>query len=145
MFFWRSSHNTYLIGRQLIGRSSAAAYTHALTCGARCVEIDAWSSPQGLVVTHGYTLTHSVSLKDVCKAIGDAVTENDWPVMVSLECHVGVPEQPEMIKIMEDAWGEKLLRRQIDGLDVERVTPADLRGKILLMVRCSFRCVSGFR
>lgn len=75
---------------------------------------------------------------DVCKAIGDAVNEGDWPVMVSLECHVGVEDQPEMTWIMEDAWGDRLVRNQVEGLDVERVTPKVLRGKILLMVSSLF-------
>jgi hypothetical protein len=59
--FLRSSHNTYLLSRQLIGRSSAAPYTHVLSDrNCRCVEIDVWPSKNGPIVTHGYTLSQSV-------------------------------------------------------------------------------------
>lgn len=105
-----------------------------LTHGARCVEIDVWPSSQGPIVTHGHTFSKSVPFKDVCKAIYDAVANDDWPVMVSLECHVGVEDQPEMIQIMEQTWGDKLVRQKVDDLDVEKVTPRILKGKILLMV-----------
>jgi len=133
-YFISSSHNTYLLGRQLIGRSSSTVYSHVLTHGARCIEIDVWPSSKGLVVTHGYTLSKSVPFAEVCEAISGAVSDEDWPVMVSLECHVGVPDQPGMVQIMEQAWGNKLVRHQVAGLDVERVTPLALRGKIILLV-----------
>lgn len=59
----RTSHNTYLLSRQLVGRASAAPYTHVLSDrNCRCVEIDVWPSKNGPIVTHGYTLSESVSL-----------------------------------------------------------------------------------
>ncbi|KAE9384987.1 PLC-like phosphodiesterase [Gymnopus androsaceus JB14] len=128
--FVSSSHNTYLLSRQLVGRASAGSYNHALSRGAHCVEIDVWpsSSPEGLVVTHGYTFTKGTSFQKVCEAIGagvDALGPDTWPVLISLECHVGPEGQKNMVSIMRNAWGEKL---------IVKLTPADLKGKIILMV-----------
>jgi phosphatidylinositol phospholipase C delta len=41
-YFISSSHNTYLPGNQLSGKSSAAEYRKVLRRGCRCVEIDVW-------------------------------------------------------------------------------------------------------
>ncbi|KAI0125181.1 phosphatidylinositol-specific phospholipase C [Xylariales sp. AK1849] len=41
-YFISSSHNTYLSGNQLSGKSSAAEYKKVLLRGCRCVEIDVW-------------------------------------------------------------------------------------------------------
>ncbi|QRV86152.1 phosphatidylinositol-specific phospholipase C [Ceratobasidium sp. AG-Ba] len=132
-YFVSSSHNTYLLSRQIFAKSSAASYTHVLTHGGRCVEIDAWDSSEGPIVTHGYAFTQSISFQSVCEAIGQAVGPNDLPVMVSLECHASPSTQETMVKIMTETWGDKLLSREIEGIEgMARLR--DVRGKILLMV-----------
>lgn len=130
----RSSHNTYLMAKQLLGNSTATTYTHVLSHGARCVEIDVWPSVKGLIVTHGHTFSKSVPFLDVCEAIGSSISINDWPVFVSLECHVGAESQQEMIDIMEQTWGDKLVKEVLHGTTPESVSPQELKGKILLMV-----------
>jgi Phosphatidylinositol-specific phospholipase C, X domain len=108
---------------------------------ARCVEIDAWyTSAKGPIVTHGHTFTGSIPFKDVCQAINEVVVPNDPPVFISLECHVDVDKQPELVKIMEDVWGDKLLREKLQHLGDRKVSPNDLRGRIVMMV-CFFSCV----
>jgi phosphatidylinositol phospholipase C delta len=116
----------------------------------RCVEIDVWPSANGPIVTHGYTLSTTVRpspsrsinpadvaqvpFDSVCAAIGAAVTETDWPVWISLECHVNAEGQPQLVEIMRRAWGDKLVTEHVRTPDGRPVAPRDLKGRILLMV-----------
>ncbi|KAF8585238.1 PLC-like phosphodiesterase [Ramaria rubella] len=136
-YFISSSHNTYLLGFQLFGSVSAEAYTHVLSHHCRCVEIDVWppAEPSGKpIVTHGHTFSQHILFSDVCIAIGNAVHPDSWPVMVSLECHLDIPDQDEIVKIMKETWGEKLVQQAVEGVDSKNITPGELRGRIVLMV-----------
>lgn len=91
-----------------------------------------------------YALT-AASLQGVCEAIGEAVKADDLPVTVSLECHVDYDKQPELVHIMKEVWGDKLVTERIHRNVVEvvsdiihhshtEVSPDDLKGRIFLMV-----------
>ncbi|OCB89632.1 PLC-like phosphodiesterase [Sanghuangporus baumii] len=143
-YFVSTSHNTYLLGDQLWGKSSASAYTHVLTNGAHCVEIDVWpseKSTQGPIVTHGWTLTSDILFRDVCLAIKEGLEkkEDDWPVFVSLECHVEPEGQSELVTIMKETWGETLVSGHVEGYDKDdgsqrHVSPRELKNRIVMMI-----------
>ncbi|KAG9023978.1 Phospholipase C, partial [Serendipita sp. 407] len=143
-YFICSSHNTYLIGNQLVGDSSVEGYIRALLGGCRSVEMDIYDGPSGglgitavnaistevgdlkedleqavsmvqgavdseenvagvqasggadakelipgePIVTHGGTLTSSVSVRRICEAIERyAFVTSPYPVIISGEVH----------------------------------------------------------
>ncbi|TVY69792.1 1-phosphatidylinositol 4,5-bisphosphate phosphodiesterase delta-4 [Fusarium oxysporum f. sp. cubense] len=67
-----SSHNTYLLGRQVAGQSSVKGYISALIRGYRCVENDCWDGNSGQPeVNHGHSLTTSISFREVIATINN--------------------------------------------------------------------------
>lgn len=154
-YFISSSHNTYLLGHQLHGQSSATAYETALNTGSRCVEIDAWDDEDNKdepKVTHGYTLVSHIPFRAVCETIRDVVDREAAqssnaqgyraaPIMLSLENHCGPYGQQRLVEIMREVFGGRLLSRAIrekghreqEG-DSDRVTLAELGSKIVLIV-----------
>lgn len=78
-------------------------------------------------------MSKGVPFFDVCRAIGSRVTAESWPILVSLECHIEVEGQKELVKQMLEAWGEKLVKGKIHNSQ-GHLTPVDVKGKILLMV-----------
>ncbi|KAG1759547.1 PLC-like phosphodiesterase [Suillus occidentalis] len=119
-------HKKYLLAWQVLGRASAECYTHVLSKNARCVEIDVGGLPRDQ--------SRSVTFQAVYEAIGEAIYDKDWPVIVSLECHVPITHQDELMDIMKDAWGIKLVQELLEGIGSDAISPRDLKGKILLMV-----------
>ena len=159
-YFICSSHNTYLLGRQIAGDSSIEGYIRALQRGCRCVEIDVWDGDSqdeleamgdGIklenddnsnvggesepVVSHGRTFTTSISLLNVIKTIKKyAFMTSPYPVILSLEVHCNKANQLKMITILKEILGDMLVQVPIAnwfGLP----SPKDLKHKILIKVK----------
>lgn len=59
---------------------------------------------------------------------------DNWPVFVSLECHVEVEGQKELVEIMRECWGERLLSSRVEGVQGDNVSPGELKNRIVMMV-----------
>ncbi|KAG9234169.1 putative 1-phosphatidylinositol-4,5-bisphosphate phosphodiesterase 1 [Amylocarpus encephaloides] len=137
-YFISSSHNTYLLGRQVAGQSSVEAYISALAQGCRCVEVDCWNGNDGQpVVMHGRTLTSQVSFRDVMSTISKyAFAKSPYPLWISLEVHCNPAQQAWMAAIIKETCGSKLVTGPLDGLPTEQLpSPSQLMNRILIKVK----------
>ncbi|EGT45328.1 hypothetical protein CAEBREN_19157 [Caenorhabditis brenneri] len=109
-YFIDSSHNTYCAGNQMvyaIGHCSAEVemYRQALLGGCRCVELDVWDNKDkdgDPVITHGPTAVmgmNEIGLKET----------TPYPVILSIENHLGRRQQEKMVQIFRHVFGDLLL------------------------------------
>jgi hypothetical protein len=111
-YYINSSHNTYLEGNQLTGKSSANAYINALVRGCKLVEIDCWDGSDGEPeVYHGHTLTSRVKFADViaaCKEFG--FSTSPYPLILTLEQHCSPAQQLRIADILTSILGDDMIR-----------------------------------
>ena len=153
-YYVSSSHNTYLVGHQLVGDSTIEGYIRALLHSCRSVErkricsslfcncliftlVDIYDGDREPVVYHGKTLTTKVSLRKACEAIAKyAFVVSPYPIIISAEIHCSIPQQDMIASIMREVFGESLMSAPVQGrpkIDV-LPSPEDLKGRILLKV-----------
>ncbi|KAI0922841.1 hypothetical protein AcV5_009715 [Taiwanofungus camphoratus] len=137
-YYVSSSHNTYLVGHQLVGESTVEGYIRALLHSCRSVELDIYDGDVEPMVYHGRTLTTKVSLRDACAAIAKyAFVASPYPIIISAEIHCSVPQQEMIASIMREEFGSALVSAPINGRPkvVVLPSPEDLKGRILLKAK----------
>ena len=99
-----STHNTYLTGNQLYGKSHSKMYAYAMLMGYRLVELDCYNG-QGddILITHGYTLNSKIKLVDVLIEIKqNAFINSPMPVILSIENHLDNYHQKVIAKNIKE-------------------------------------------
>ncbi|OSD01023.1 PLC-like phosphodiesterase [Trametes coccinea BRFM310] len=137
-YYISSSHNTYLVGHQLVGESTIEGYIRALLHSCRSVELDIYDGDSQPVVYHGRTLTSKVSVRDACAAIAKyAFVASPYPIIISAEIHCSVPQQEQLVTIMKEVFGDALVYAPVDGRPkIETLpSPEDLKGRVLLKAK----------
>ena len=134
--YWGAcSHNSYIIGDQLTGLSSADAYRRQLIQGCRHVEIDCWDNENAPVVTHGHTFVTIEGFGAVAEAIADcAFVTSELPVILSLEMHCSPPQQRQLAELLMHHLGATLLSYE-ELCATENpilLSPLDLKRRVLV-------------
>lgn len=163
-YYISSSHNTYLVGNQLMGTSTIEGYIRALLHSCRSVErkwhpisvyfrflpltrpvfylkpstVDIYDGDWEPVIYHGRTLTSKVPVREVCEAIMKyGFVTSPYPIIISAEVHCGLTQQDMLANIMKSVFGEALVSAPVEGRPKIEVLPSpeDLKGRVLLKAK----------
>ena len=138
-YFISSSHNTYLLGKQIAEAPTVEGYIQVLQQGCRCIEIDIWDDESGPVVCHG-ALTSAIPLINVVDVIRKyAFMSSPFPLIISLEIHCNKENQIKTTNILKSTFGDLLYTgsEKNDSIHEELPSPWDLRHRIILKAKKS--------
>lgn len=128
-YFISSSHNTYLLGKQLGENPTVEGYIQVLQQGCRCIEVDIWDGEEGPVVCHGM-LTGSIPLKNVLEVIRKyAFITSPFPLILSLEIHCKKENQLITEVLLKELLGSKIFTGRPRS---ELPSPLELKHRIIL-------------
>ncbi|KAK6111234.1 Phosphatidylinositol-specific phospholipase C X domain family protein [Brugia pahangi] len=133
-YYVNSSHNTYLTGLQIKGEATVEGYINALKKGVRLLELDVFDGEEGEpCITHKRTFIKTITLQDALKEIDVyAFKTNPYPVILTIENHVGLPQQKAMSRIFKEVLGDKIYMRPENGASQPLPSPNALKNKYLL-------------
>ncbi|KAL3579025.1 hypothetical protein D5086_020529 [Populus alba] len=109
----------------------------ALQRGVRVIELDLWpgSSKDEILVLHGRTLTTPVPLIKCLKSIRDyAFSSSPYPVIITLEDHLGPDLQSKVAEMVTQTFGGMLFYPESDSL-VQFPSPESLKHRIIISTK----------
>nr|TKR74603.1 phosphoinositide-specific phospholipase C family protein [Populus alba] len=136
-YFIYKGHNSYLTGNQLSSDCSEVPIVKALQRGVRVIELDLWpgSSKDEILVLHGRTLTTPVPLIKCLKSIRDyAFSSSPYPVIITLEDHLGPDLQSKVAEMVTQTFGGMLFYPESDSL-VQFPSPESLKHRIIISTK----------
>ncbi|VDM75050.1 unnamed protein product [Strongylus vulgaris] len=119
-YYCNSSHNTYLAGLQMKGEAT--------------VEVDLFDGEHGEpIITHKRTLIDPITLRNALEAIKRCAFESTpYPVILTIENHVGLVQQRVMVDVFQEVLGDLLYIPHPRSSQIDLPSPNELKKKVLL-------------